>query len=73
MTELLEKAFAEASKLPPEEQDFLAQILLDDIASEELWEQSFARSQDKLVRLADEALVEHRLGKTDYDNLVSQL
>jgi hypothetical protein len=64
MTELLEKAFAEASKLSPEEQDFLAQILLDDIASEELWEQSFARSQDKLVRLADEALVEHRSGKT---------
>jgi hypothetical protein len=64
MTELLERAFAEASKLSPEEQDFLAQILLDDLASEELWEQSFARSQDKLARLADEALVEHRRGET---------
>ncbi|HEV3470080.1 MAG TPA: hypothetical protein VG148_12220 [Pyrinomonadaceae bacterium] len=64
MTELLEKAFAEASKLPPEEQDFLARILLDDLASEELWDQSFARSEDKLARLADEALAEYQRGET---------
>jgi hypothetical protein len=64
MTELLEKAFARASKLPPEEQDFLAQILLDDLASEELWEKSFAGSQNKLARLADEALAEYERGET---------
>jgi hypothetical protein len=57
-------AFAEASRLSPEEQDFVAQILLDDLASEELWEESFARSQDELTRLADEALAEHRRGET---------
>ena len=65
MTELLEKAFAEASKLPPEEQDFLARMLLDDLASEERWEQSFARSQDELTRLAGEALAEHERGETE--------
>ncbi|HEX8458659.1 MAG TPA: hypothetical protein VF656_15290 [Pyrinomonadaceae bacterium] len=64
MTELLEKAFAEASKLPPEEQDFLARMLLDDLASEKLWEQSFARSQDGLARLAGEALAEYERGET---------
>ena len=64
MTELLEKAFAEASKLPPEEQDFLARMLLDDLASEESWEQSFARSQDELSRLAGEALAEDERGET---------
>jgi hypothetical protein len=64
MTELLEKAFAEASKLPPEEQDSLARMLLDDLASEELWGQSFARSQDELARLADEALAEYERGET---------
>ncbi len=64
MTELLERAFAEASKLSPEEQDLLAQTLLDDLASEELWDKSFARSQDELARLADEALAEHRRGET---------
>ena len=62
MTELLEKAFAEASKLSPDEQDLLAQILLDDLASEELWEQSFTQSQDKLAQLADEALAEYQRG-----------
>lgn len=64
MTELLERAFAEASKLSPEEQDLLARTLLDDLASEELWESSFARSQDELARLAGEALDEHERGET---------
>ena len=64
MTKLLEKAFAKASELPEEEQDFLARTLLDDLAAEELWEQSFARSQDELARLAGEALAEHGRGET---------
>jgi hypothetical protein len=64
MTELLEKAFAKASELSPAEQDLLARILLDNLASEELWEESFARSQDELSRLADEALAEYERGET---------
>lgn len=57
MTELLEKALGEASKLSPEAQDMLARHLLNDLASEELWEQSFVNAQGKLARLADEAPV----------------
>ena len=64
MTELLEKAFAEASKLPREAQDMLAQMLLADLAAEEKWEDAFAESQDQLASLADEALADHRSGKT---------
>ncbi len=64
MTELLEKAFFEASKLPQEAQDMLAKMLLDDLVAEEKWDESFAKSQDKLAMLADEALAEHRAGKT---------
>jgi hypothetical protein len=64
MTELLEKAFAEAAKLPQEAQDMLARMLLDDLAAEERWEEAFAKSQDKLALLADEALAEYRDGKT---------
>ena len=64
MTELLEKAFAEASKLPQEPQDMLAKMLLDDLAAEETWDETFVKSQDKLARLADEALAEYRTGKT---------
>lgn len=35
MTRLLEKAFEEASKLPEDDQDALAEMLLNDLASEE--------------------------------------
>lgn len=64
MTELLEKAFAEAAKLRPEAQDLLARTLLGDIAAEELWDRAFSRSQDELVKLADEALAEYQKGET---------
>lgn len=58
MTELLEKAFAEAANLPAEEQDELARVLLADLAAEEKWDQAFANSQDELAALADEAIAE---------------
>lgn len=64
MTELLEKAFAEASKLPQEAQDMLARMLLDELVAEKKWDDAFAKSQNELARLADEALDEHKSGKT---------
>jgi hypothetical protein len=64
MTRLLEKAFEEASKLPEEDQDALAEMLLNDLASEERWTEAFAKSQDKLALLAEEALIEFKEGKT---------
>ncbi|MDZ4340058.1 MAG: hypothetical protein U1B94_07570 [candidate division NC10 bacterium] len=65
MTKLLKKAFDEASKLSEEEQDALARILLEELASERRWEELFAGSRDLLGRLADEALAEHRAGRTE--------
>ncbi|MGH8767376.1 MAG: hypothetical protein ACREVT_04240 [Burkholderiales bacterium] len=64
MTKLLEKVLSEASKLPPSEQDALAAILLNELASEERWTASFAKSQDVLERLAEEALTEYGAGLT---------
>ena len=64
MTRLLEKAFEEASKLPEEDQDALAEMLLNDLASEQRWTDAFAKSQDKLSLLAKEALIEFKQGKT---------
>ncbi len=64
MTNLLEEAFAKISKLPPEEQDALAAMLLDELASERRWDRAFARSQEQLARLADETLAEFEEGKT---------
>ena len=64
MTELLKKAFTEASKLPEAEQDAFARWLLEELASEKCWDEAFAKSEDLLRELADEALAEHRAGKT---------
>ena len=64
MTTMLEKALAQASHLPPDEQDALAAVILDEMASEERWRKAFADSADPLARLAQEALDEHRAGKT---------
>lgn len=64
MTELLEKAFAEAANLPEHEQDVLAKALLEDLAAEEKWDKTFADSHEKLAVLADEALGEFEQGKT---------
>ena len=64
MTKLLEKAFVKASSLSIADQDTLARSLLDDLAAEELWDDTFADSQDELSTLADEALAEHEAGRT---------
>jgi hypothetical protein len=64
MTTVLETALAEVAKLPPEEQDALASLLLDEIRSEQRWTQALSGSQDLLKSLAADALAEHRAGKT---------
>jgi hypothetical protein len=66
MTEQLTAVFAEASQLPPEQQDALAAIILNEIDADRQWEELFARleSHEFLGRLADEALAEHHAGRT---------
>ncbi len=64
MTRLLEKMIEEASKLPEREQDALAKLFLEEMESERRWEDRLASSMDELEALADEALAEHRAGKT---------
>ena len=64
MTELLERAFAEASRLSSEEQDSLADWLLRELKSETRWASLLGGSQDALAKLAGEALAEHKAGET---------
>jgi len=64
MTELLEKAFQAASKLPPGEQDALASVLLGEIEDEQRWNATLEKTHENLTGLADAALAEHRAGKT---------
>ena len=63
MTQLLEKAFAQAQQLPASEQDAIAAWLIEELADERRWDESFARSRHALARLAEEALTEHRAGQ----------
>ncbi|RMF88294.1 MAG: hypothetical protein D6736_10870 [Nitrospinota bacterium] len=63
MTELLEKALAEVSKLPPEEQNLIAALILDILEDEQRWETMFAASQDKLTRLAQKVREDIRAGR----------
>ena len=64
MTQLLEKALSQVAKLPASEQDALATIVLEELASEQRWSESFAKSQDLLAKLAGEALAEQAAGRT---------
>ena len=64
VTQLLEKAFREAAKLPEAKQEALATAILDDIAAERNWDKAFSASRNELSTLADEALAEHRRGET---------
>ena len=65
MTKLLEKAFAEAAKLPEPDQDRIAAHLLEELADEARWDASFAASASQLERLAAEALAEYKAGRTE--------
>lgn len=64
MTKLLEEALEKVAKLPPSEQDALAAIVLQELESEQRWAASFAKSQDTLAKLAEEAIAEFDAGKT---------
>ena len=62
MTQLLERAFAAASKLPNLEQDAFASLLLAELDSERRWTETFTATQGQLSALADEALHEIEAG-----------
>jgi hypothetical protein len=71
MTSALQQAFEKAAALSREQQESLAAILMEEMAAEDRWRQSFARSQDALSKLAAEALAEDADGRTlDMDQLL---
>ncbi len=71
MTPLLQKAFERATELPQEKQDEFARFLLAELESDQRWTKLFSRpeSEDVLERLADEAIVAHRVGRTQPLNI----
>ena len=65
MTQLLERAISEIKKLPVEEQDAIAAVIMAELESEREWDNAFEGSNDELGRLAEEALQEYRADKTE--------
>lgn len=63
MTQLLEQAFSKVKNLPAAEQDAIAALILDELADDQRWQESFSRSQDQLARLAAKAREDVRAGR----------
>ena len=64
MTKLLEDAFAAVAKLPEDQQNAISALVVEEITSDNRWSELFARSQDQLAQLSDEALREWESGET---------
>ena len=64
MTKALQDVFKEAEKLPEAEQEQLAAAIRAELEAEAVWEGRLAASTKALEALADEALAEHRAGRT---------
>ena len=63
MTRLLEKVLTEVYKLPPEKQDTIAAMILEELEDERLWDQAFAESQDGLAQLARKVRADIKAGR----------
>jgi hypothetical protein len=63
MTRALDVALAKLATLPVDEQDRIAQWLLDELRDEEHWARQFSTSQDTLSTLAAEARAERVAGR----------
>ena len=64
MTQLLEKALTEVYKLPPEKQDAIATMILEELEDEQRWDKAFAESQDKLAQLVRKVCADIKAGRT---------
>jgi aspartate/glutamate racemase len=72
MTQLLEHAMAEVKKLSQSDQDAIAALILEELAEEERWDASFARSQPQLEKMAEKVranILAGRVHKLGMDEL----
>jgi len=65
MGKLLERAIREAQTLSESDQEAIGAWLLAEIESERRWDELFSRPpSETLERMAEEALADHRAGRT---------
>ena len=60
---LFQQAMAEVNRLPKDQQNAIAALILDELEDERRWDQSFASSQDQLSSLAAKARDDIRKGR----------
>ncbi|MEX0874717.1 MAG: hypothetical protein WD646_09015 [Actinomycetota bacterium] len=64
MTDAPQKAFDLASQLPDDAQDELAAAILEELEAEAAFDRRLAETAPERKRLAEQALKEHRAGRT---------
>ncbi len=69
MTNQLESAIKQLTKLPEKEQNHMAKWIIAEINSDERWDKLFSDSEDQLKSLAEEALSDFDNGKTKELNI----
>ena len=65
MSELFDRAIAQARQLPADRQNAIAALILDEIEDDARWDAAFANSHDALEQLAAQADEENRKGLTE--------
>jgi hypothetical protein len=63
MSSMLDQAITEVRKLPAEDQDAIAALILQEIEDDRRWDEAFARSPGKLAALAARAEQQVRDGR----------
>lgn len=64
LTRDFSEAILQASKLPVEDQNYLAWRIGQEMAEEKKWTDSFAASEEYLLEMAEEARAQHARGET---------
>lgn len=64
MTQLLEEAMSELSRLPDGDQDRIAAMILEELEDDRKWDATFQRSHSELSKLADKVRMDIQTGKT---------
>lgn len=55
MNKMLERAIAEVSRLPEDQQETIACLMLEEVEAERAWDERFAKAPGKLANLVEQA------------------
>ena len=74
MTQLLQRAFEKAAALPEDDQDFLAEMILDEIAQDQTFDAKIEATAHLLKPLADQARADELAGlNIDLDEVLDAI